>query len=124
MIYVFDGDPLTNVVCEGYSKAFQYLCDHSEFANDIECDSVTGYMQDDESEPGRHMWNILHMDDGRNYIADITNSDEDLIGEDGGLFISPAMNGGDPNSGYQFDVNDDNVSDITYNVFKKSCNFL
>lgn len=27
MIYVFDGDEATNVVCEGYAKAFQYLCD-------------------------------------------------------------------------------------------------
>lgn len=27
LIYVFDGDSATNVVCEGYSKAFKYLCD-------------------------------------------------------------------------------------------------
>ena len=31
MIYVFDGDPDTKVVCEGYSKAFQYLFDISSF---------------------------------------------------------------------------------------------
>ena len=33
MIYVFDGDPSTDVVCEGYSKAFQYLCDETIFSN-------------------------------------------------------------------------------------------
>lgn len=33
IIYVFDGDPKTNVVCEGYSKAFKYLCDQSTFTN-------------------------------------------------------------------------------------------
>ena len=27
LIWVFDGDESTNVVCEGYSKAFQYLCE-------------------------------------------------------------------------------------------------
>lgn len=27
LIYVFDENPDTNVVCEGYSKAFKYLCD-------------------------------------------------------------------------------------------------
>lgn len=35
MISVFDGDSETNVVCEGYSKAFQYLCDLSTFADGI-----------------------------------------------------------------------------------------
>ena len=29
LIWVFDGDSSTNVVCEGYAKAFQYLCDLS-----------------------------------------------------------------------------------------------
>ena len=35
LVNVFDGDPATNVVCEGYAKAFQYLCDLSEFKGDI-----------------------------------------------------------------------------------------
>ena len=26
LVYVFDGDPDTDAVCEGYAKAFQYLC--------------------------------------------------------------------------------------------------
>jgi len=43
LIAVFDGDPDTNVVCEGYSKAFQYLCDLSQF-NKAKCYTVTGVM--------------------------------------------------------------------------------
>ncbi len=54
LIYVFDGDDSTNVVCEGYSKAFQYLCDLS----DITCYTVTGMMNGGTGE-GPHMWNIV-----------------------------------------------------------------
>ena len=117
MIYVFDGDSSTNVVCEGYSKAFQYLCDHTDFNNDIKCDSVTGTMQGGISSGG-HMWNILHMDDGRNYIADITNSDTGTVGSEGGVFISPAMAGGSVAKGYMFDVyhngRTDGIADLSY----------
>ena len=41
LVYVFDGDPNTNVVCEGYSKAFQYLCDLSAFG-DVVCNTEIG----------------------------------------------------------------------------------
>lgn len=44
LIYVFDNDPETNVVCEGYAKAFQYLCDLSEFEDYVLCNTVTGTM--------------------------------------------------------------------------------
>ena len=37
LIWVFDGDMSTNVVCEGYSKAFQYLCDSTDFDSDNIC---------------------------------------------------------------------------------------
>ena len=71
LIYVFDGKPDTNVVCEGYSKAFQYLCDLSEFKNHtINCYTVTGEMNDDG-----HMWNIVRMEDDKNYLVDVTNCD-------------------------------------------------
>lgn len=43
LVYVFDGDPTTNVVCEGYSKAFQHLCDLT-FFDDAICYTVTGTM--------------------------------------------------------------------------------
>ncbi|MBR6617412.1 MAG: hypothetical protein IKL00_06020, partial [Oscillospiraceae bacterium] len=94
MIYVFDGDPSTSVVCEGYSKAFQYLCDKTEFYGDISCYTITGALN------GGHMWNIVTMEDGKNYHVDVTNSDEGTVGSDGGLFL--AGGSGSPSSGYTF----------------------
>lgn len=73
LVYVFDGDPNTNVVCEGYSKAFKYLCDLSSFDNDIYCYIVNGTVTNGKSSE-RHMWNIVQID-GANYLVDITNSD-------------------------------------------------
>ena len=34
------------------------------------------------------MWNVMHMDDGKNYLVDVTNSDEGSIGSGGNrLFL-------------------------------------
>jgi len=84
LVWVFDGDPETDVVCEGYSKAFQFLCDNTVFRSDkIYAISVTG-----ELDGGRHMWNIVHMDDDLNYLVDVTNSDHDGLDVAGrGLFL-------------------------------------
>lgn len=98
MIWVFDGDPSTDVVCEGYSKAFQYLCDNSTFiSNDIYVMSAYGTAYFTYNSGG-HMWNIVHMDDGLNYLVDITNYD-------GGapLFLIGALSG-DPEAGYYVDA--------------------
>ncbi len=120
MIYVFDDDKTNQVVCEGYSKAFQYLCDHTQFAyHDIECDTVTGIMKG-SSGSGGHMWNILHMDDGRNYIADLTNSDTGMIGSRGGLFLDGAMEGGTVAAGYNYDVNGNGLANLTYTYDKET----
>lgn len=80
LVWVFDNDPNTNVVCEGYSKAFQYLCD----LGGIDCYTVTGYMGD-----GDHMWNIVKID-GKCYHVDITNCDSDAIGAPDYLFLKGA----------------------------------
>ncbi len=80
LVYVFDGDDSTNVVCEGYSKAFQYLCDLSG----LECITVTGYMG--TSSLGGHMWNVVYLD-GVNYLVDVTNTDGNGIGNKGDLFM-------------------------------------
>ncbi len=85
IIWVFDGDDSTNVVCEGYSKAFQYLCDISEFDSDVDCYTVTGYVSVGTS-VGAHMWNVVSVD-GISYMVDVTNSDEDTLGEDGDMFL-------------------------------------
>lgn len=71
-VYVFDRDPNTNVVCSGYAKAFQYLCD----LGGIECHYVTGSIKE-----GYHAWNIVVID-GVNYLVDLTACDafsEDVI---------------------------------------------
>ena len=99
MVYVFDNDPDTNVVCEGYSKAFQYLCDNSDFSDDsIECNSVTGIIKGVVSN-GLHMWNLVSIA-GETYHADITNSDTGTAGSRGQLFLAGTENA--DLSGYSF----------------------
>jgi len=69
LIYAFDYDPTTNIVCEGYAKAYKYLCDRSNFSDDsIACYTVTG------TTTGPHMWNIVRID-GKSYATDITAVD-------------------------------------------------
>ena len=104
MIYVFDGKSDTNVVCEGYAKAFQYLCDKSDFVDDgIECHTVTGVTS------GLHMWNIVRMDDGRYYIADITNCDSGSTGNPNYLFMRGCKSG-DVYNGYTYKRNSINIT--------------
>lgn len=100
MTGVFDDNPETNVVCEGYSKAFQYLCNQTEWQGDVRCYSIPGEIIDGSSTPAPHMWNIVIID-GQKYIADITNSDEDSVGDDGSLFLTQPNNG-NILSGYDF----------------------
>lgn len=76
VIYVFDGDSSTDVVCEGYSKALQYLCDLS-WLDCICADGITN---------GPHMWNVVTLE-GKNYLVDLTNCDEGSIGSPDLLFL-------------------------------------
>ena len=81
LLWVFDGIEETKVVCEGYSKAFKYLCDKSSLA----CILVTGTM-DGGKGAGNHMWNIVKLGD-KNYLVDVTNCDEGTIGAPDQLFL-------------------------------------
>ena len=105
MIWVFDGDPGTNVVCEGYAKAFKYLCDHTAFESSIECILAGGDMViGSRSEP--HMWNVLKMDDGKNYLVDVTNCDSGTAGYPDKLFLAGTVRtqtDSNGNTGYYFD---------------------
>ena len=86
LIYVFDGNSATNVVCEGYAKAFQYLCDLT-FQNQEGRPSsslVSGKM-----DGGDHMWNVVAIG-GRNYLVDVTNCDDRSIGAPDKLFLCGA----------------------------------
>jgi len=80
LIYALDNDTTNQVVCEGYSKAFQYLCDLSSF-NSIfqECISVTGKLGSEG-----HMWNVVSLRDGTNYLVDLTNCDGGMVGSQNG----------------------------------------
>ena len=86
LIYVFDGKPATNVVCEGYAKAFQYLCDltFQNMTGRPSSSLVSGKM-----DGGDHMWNVVAIG-GRNYLVDVTNCDTGSIGAPNQLFLCGA----------------------------------
>ncbi len=65
IVSVFDDDPETNVVCEAYGQAFEYLCG----LGGIECYYVSGEMGG-----GSHGWNTVVLD-GVSYFTDITACD-------------------------------------------------
>lgn len=76
LIWVFDGDTGTNVVCNGYALAFQYLCDMTDFAGDVCCYYVSGTFNG-ASGSGPHAWNHVRMPNGRVYLVDVTHCDND-----------------------------------------------
>ena len=91
LVYVFDGNPSTNVVCEGYAKAFKYLCDLTTFNSSlVSCLIVRGEASANGMGSGGHMWNVVRMDDGANYIVDLTNYDESGFSDPTNLFLGGA----------------------------------
>ena len=90
LVWVFDGDPKTNVVCEGYSKAFQYLCELSAFSGNVSVLSMTGRLYHGDTFLGGHMWNIVTMPDKKRYLVDVTNCDTGASGTAGSdeLFLA------------------------------------
>ncbi len=61
------------IVCEGYAKAFKYLCDK----NGIVCKEIIGYLLDETTgavEP--HAWNAVKMENGQWYAVDCTLNDD------------------------------------------------
>lgn len=102
LIYVFDGDDSTNVVCEGYAKAFQYLCDLSG----LTCYTVTGAMAGGTG-AGPHMWNIVTLG-GENYLVDVTNSDDGTVGQGGELFLA-GYDSGSWDQSYTFQAGGDDI---------------
>ncbi|MCR5685412.1 MAG: leucine-rich repeat protein [Lachnospiraceae bacterium] len=97
-VNVFDGNDSTKVVCEGYSKAFKLLCDLTTFDSPlVECCLISGTMTGGTG-AGPHMWNLVTMDDGKVYMADITNCDEGATGQGIRLFLRGCDTG--TSSGY------------------------
>ena len=102
IISVFDEDPFTNVVCEGYAKAFQYLCDRTTFSGPVTVYCVTGTMSGGTG-AGSHMWDLVRMEDGRIYLVDVTNCDAGSVGYPDGLFLA-SCSSGSVEDGYAFSV--------------------
>ena len=115
LIYVFDGDSSTNVVCEGYAKAFQYLCDLSTFSGDVTCYTVTGTMSGGTG-AGGHMWNVVQLEN-KNLLVDVTNCDGSAIGAPDKLFLV-AVAGTDSGRTHTFTINTINVV-YTYDESQK-----
>ena len=107
IIYVFDGKSDTNVVCEGYAKAFQYLCDLSDF-DDAICYTVSGNMSGEltggVSSSGGHMWNIIRTKN-QSYLVDVTNCDTGTVGAPDKLFLKAPNANGSVTDGYTFTLN-------------------
>ena len=83
MVWVFDDlqDPnSTKVVCEGYSKAFEYLCQKVFLQEEVQCYCVSGVTS------GPHMWNVVRKE-GASYLADLTACDASDWGPFIGLFL-------------------------------------
>lgn len=100
VIHVFDDDPSTNVVCEGYAKAFQYLCDLSRFKSA----STQSYLVDGSMGGVAHMWNVVTLTGAQgaaNYLVDLTNTDGDENGDLPGVFLNGALDG-DVATGYAY----------------------
>lgn len=114
LIYVFDGNDTTNVVCEGYAKAFQYLCDLSTFTDGTVCYTVSGQMSGGTG-AGGHMWNIVTLG-GNNYLVDVTNCDGNSVGNPDKLFLKAPDSGGSVTSGYKFTFDASNSITYTYDA--------
>lgn len=83
LVWVFDGNPKTKVVCEGYAKAFQYLCELTSFSSSVSSMVMTGtlfWYKGDTAYGGRHMWNVVKMSNGKRYMVDVTNCDKGSSG--------------------------------------------
>lgn len=103
LVWVFDDDPSTAVVCEGYAKAFKYLCDLSN-KDDVECLTATGLLFTTQGSAGEgHMWNVVRMPDHNNYLVDVTNCDGSSFGAPDLLLVA-ACDGGSYEAGYTFAI--------------------
>ena len=93
LVWVFDGNEDTNVVCEGYAKAFQYL-------NELSASSISVISPQGTVNGAAHMWNIVTMETGRKYLVDVTNCDSGMPGCPNELFLVGCISG-NVDDGYQ-----------------------
>ena len=71
LVWVFDDDPETKVVCEGYAKAFDYLCG---LGTDTAVSRlIRGYLNNTQPSSA-HMWNLVKIE-GHTYLVDVCSYD-------------------------------------------------
>lgn len=88
-------------LCEGFAKAFSYLCNRAGIENII----VTGYTDVD------HMWNMVKMDDGNWYHVDCTwDKPDEALAE---LYPDMVL--------YQYFLSDDDVIRNNRTISTKFC---
>ena len=109
LISVFDGNEDTKAVCEGYAKAFQYLCEKTAF----ESDEVYSILCIGKLNGGTHMWNLVHMEDGKNYLVDVTNCDSGMSGAPSQLFLRGSASGS-VSAGYTLTVTGSDTTSLRY----------
>lgn len=118
VVNVFDGNNSTNVVCEGYAKAFKFLCDLSSWSDpDFACHLITGNMSGGTG-AGGHMWNVVHIGN-YSYLVDVTNCDGNSVGNPDKLFMKAPSNGGAYHDQYTF-TNTNPTMYFTYDNDTKS----
>lgn len=124
LIYVFDNEPTTNVVCEGYAKAFQYLCDNTVF-NDptIKCATASGTFEEEGKSVTNHMWNIVSIG-SNSYLTDITNCDSGQCGADNLLFMRKAVESDSNNCTICLNKTGKSHRDLFYSYNTDTCNVL
>lgn len=83
-IFGYDGTNANAPVCEGYARAFKYLCDMAG----IPCVLVDGTALSE-----RHMWNYVQMEDGLWYAVDVTWDDPTVVNRQTGEVVTDAVSG-------------------------------
>lgn len=83
-IFGYNGTNENAPVCEGYARAFKYLCDMA----DIPCVLVDGTALSE-----RHMWNYVQMEDGLWYAVDVTWDDPTVVNRQTGEVVTDAVSG-------------------------------
>lgn len=106
--YVFDDDPATEASGRGYAAAFQYLFDRSAFKASLSCITVTGSRQDGTGSRS-HTWNVVRMDDGMYYLADIAFCDTAVSGAKEEAPFLAGTGKGSPAEGYAFSFGTEKV---------------
>lgn len=96
-VFILDDDPDTNVACVGYSQAFAYLCSQTVFDSpQVNCLFIAGWI---EGTPTYHAWNVVTMEDGKNYLVDNTFADgEEKLSRQ---YFLRGQAGGSLETGYQ-----------------------